>query len=711
MTRLRTRVRTPASGRRLRATQHRVAATEPSHIDAPRGARLVRHAAMVAIYYAAALRLTDAFISGAVFPRALATSSAILLSALLVTPWARWWSVLSATLLVHWIASSARGVSSLAIFASFAMSALTAAAVAAVSRRFIDVEAGLGRLRAMTLFLSVALTLPFASVAPAIWLGFDASLGVRGSSNGWATWLVASLGYALAFFTVTPVALAGYESLRRGTPRDHEHTPPGQRLNRVALLSAAIAALSFVALGAPPVIAQGALAVIAPLPLVIYAAARLGVGGAAWALLLVAGVALHHATRDSDPVFDTTFQVGVLSLQLLSVALGAPLLLLGAVAEERRRFSQGLAGSRERYQLAARVGRVFVVSGGPDGGVTEPDSALASLLGIDPLEMERPDFWSTYVHPEDRARLRAQWSAVSSDATPGTPLDFRVIARDGRVYWLRRHAVLRGTAAEGWRPLVVLSDVSALRAAEQAAEQRNRELAHVARTATVGELAAALAHEVRQPLTAILVNSQTASRLLDSRAPDLSSVRDILHQLAEDSRRAGDVIQRIRTFARKGEPQRGPLDLNAAIRDAVQLARHEALRRRVTVHTALSHGPLIVVGDRVQLQQVALNLLLNALDAVSECENASERIVDVESQRSGPHTAMFIVRDTGPGVAIDRREAIFAPFVTSKSHGLGMGLAVSRTIVEAHGGIIWCDRAPSGGAAFMVAIPLDPSRP
>jgi two-component system, LuxR family, sensor kinase FixL len=240
-----------------------------------------------------------------------------------------------------------------------------------------------------------------------------------------------------------------------------------------------------------------------------------------------------------------------------------------------------------------------------------------------------------------------------------------------------------------------------------AAAQRSRELAHVARTSIVGELAAALAHEIRQPLTAILINSQTAMRVLDAQPRDPDAVREILYQLAADGRRASEVIQRIRAFAKKGDVERGPLDLNAILREAVQIVRHDTIRRRIEIRFALTPDSLIVVGDRVQLQQVVLNLVLNALEALADRPPDSERRVLIETARTATHTAIITVRDTGPGIARERQAAIFEPFITSKLNGLGVGLSISRTIVEAHGGVIWCESDPTvGGAAFIVAIPL-----
>ena len=226
----------------------------------------------------------------------------------------------------------------------------------------------------------------------------------------------------------------------------------------------------------------------------------------------------------------------------------------------------------------------------------------------------------------------------------------------------------------------------------------------------VGELAAALAHEIRQPLTAILINSQTAMRVLDAQPHDPEAAREILQQLAADGRRASEVVQRIRAFAKKGDVERGPIDLNTLLREAVQLVRHDTIRRRWNSFR-LAHESLIVFGDRVQLQQVALNLVLNALEALSDRPQGPERLVLIESARAATHTAIITVRDTGPDCP-ERQAAIFEPFITTKPNGLGVGLSISCSArLYGHGsGRVLAEILRLGAAAFMVAIPLGNSR-
>lgn len=667
---------------------------------------------MVAVYYVVALRFTDEFVSSAMFPRVFPTSGAILLAALLVTPPLQWWTILGAALVAHWTALAARGGLTAAILVSFTVTATCAAASALLLRRQSDRAPTLDRVRAAAPFLIVVVGVPLVCVlGSGLWLGDRLSWLVDPGflrSAGWVQWLVASLGTSLAYLTVVPLALAAYEFVNNARIGADDTEAPRPRLSRAALLGAAIAVATFVAFAIPSPGMPGLLAVALSLPLLLIAAVLFHLTGAAWALLIVTLLILRHVAGDSGPTAGTGPDVVVLPVQVVLLALGAPLLLLGASTEERQRANHRLLKSDERNLLAARGAHAFVVSYDPGTGLVEPDPVLGALLGVTPRELEHPDWWWRHVHPDDVPALRGHWAARPADAAAArVPLDFRMIASGGRVLWFRNHSVVRRLGEFQSQLLVTLADVTELRAAESIAEQRNRELAHVSRTATVGELAAAMAHEIRQPLTAILVNAQTATRLLDGRPDDQEAVREILRHIAADGRRAGDVIQRMRAFARKGEVEREPVDLNAAIRTAVQFVGHDTIRRRVDVQLALAPEPLVVIGDRMQVQQVMLNLVLNALEAIAEGDPAAERVITISSARSAPYGATVTILDTGPGIPEDRREAIFAPFVTSKPRGLGMGLAISRTIVEAHGGMIWCETNPSGrGAAFVIALPL-----
>ncbi|XXX80292.1 response regulator [Sorangium sp. So ce134] len=243
------------------------------------------------------------------------------------------------------------------------------------------------------------------------------------------------------------------------------------------------------------------------------------------------------------------------------------------------------------------------------------------------------------------------------------------------------------------------------RAAEVRVQKAQDELAHLNRVSAMSELAASIAHELNQPLAAILSNAQAALRLLAHTPPDIAEARTALDDIVADDRRAGKVIQRLRAMLRKGELSVAAQDLNELVREVARLMASAALLAGTTVRLELAPGLPPVRGDGVQLQQVLVNLLTNALDAVSR-RPPEVRLVVVRTLPAGEGRVELSVADSGEGVPPADLERIFEPFFTSKAQGLGVGLAISRSIVEAHGGRLWAERSAGEGATFRCALPV-----
>ncbi|MGH7309470.1 MAG: sensor histidine kinase, partial [Candidatus Rokuibacteriota bacterium] len=252
--------------------------------------------------------------------------------------------------------------------------------------------------------------------------------------------------------------------------------------------------------------------------------------------------------------------------------------------------------------------------------------------------------------------------------------------------------------------VVFHTDVTERKRIELEAQRSRQELAHFTRVSTMGELTASLAHELNQPLTGILANAQAARRFLDASPPDLGEVQEILGDIIEDDKRAAEVIQRLRDFLRKGESQQLPLDLNAVIGDVAKLVSSDAVIRNVTLTLVLDPDLPIVIADRVQLQQVILNLLINGMEAMGD-NAGGERPLVVRTECTEAQEVHVSVRDAGPGLRDGTQEIIFEPFYTTKPAGMGMGLAIARSIIEAHEGAIWAVNNPTRGAAFHFTIP------
>lgn len=249
------------------------------------------------------------------------------------------------------------------------------------------------------------------------------------------------------------------------------------------------------------------------------------------------------------------------------------------------------------------------------------------------------------------------------------------------------------------------------RRAELDAQRRREELTHMTRVATMGELTASLAHEINQPLAAILSNAQAAQRLLDAGGVDAAEMKDILADIASDDQRAGEVIRRMRALLRKGESSPSDVDVNEMVGEVVGLVRGEMILQDVSLVLELDSEPQLVHGDRVQLQQVLLNLMVNALDAMKEASGGNRRLV-VRTEAAEPRSVRVSVQDGGVGVPSDRLEQVFEPFVTTKPHGMGLGLAICRSIIQAHGGRIGSTNNADRGATFWFTLPaLEEAKP
>jgi two-component system, LuxR family, sensor kinase FixL len=269
--------------------------------------------------------------------------------------------------------------------------------------------------------------------------------------------------------------------------------------------------------------------------------------------------------------------------------------------------------------------------------------------------------------------------------------------------WFELSAVPLHRAAGG--AVIASREITDWKRAEVEAQRSREELAHFTRVSAMGALAASLAHELNQPLTGILSNAQAARRFLQVVPPDLAELHAILTDIIEDDKRAGEVIERLRELLRKGDSHASALDLNALVRDVARLLHSDALIRNVRIQLVLAARSPTVVGDRIQLQQVMLNLLVNAMDAMAGCEQ-ERRVVTVETATSEDGVARVSVRDAGVGIESGMMDRIFEPFYTTKPQGMGMGLSITRSIVEAHGGRIWALNNPNGGATFGFTVPL-----
>jgi PAS domain S-box-containing protein len=378
------------------------------------------------------------------------------------------------------------------------------------------------------------------------------------------------------------------------------------------------------------------------------------------------------------------------------------------IALERDRALAALQRSEERYRaLATQVPAMTWVA--DSRGTTTIVSANAEQLTGSPTEelaAGGKDAWFARVHPDDVATVRGRYAALEFQQEP-FDVEYRLRHHDGHWIWVHDRAVCTDAGGGIVHFAGVLTDITARKHAELEVQQQRQLLAHLTRVATLGELSGALAHELNQPLTSILSNAQAALRLLDQAPVDLAEIRAILGDIADEDRRAGEVIRRLRALLRRGETARQLLDVNEVTSDVLRLARSELIGHGVTVSVQLATGLPKVRADRVALQQVLLNLILNACDAM-RLEDPLRRELTVASTLDGDSGVRVAVVDRGAGLPSDGAECLFEPFFTTKEHGLGLGLVICRSLIASHGGRLGAVDNPDRGATFWFTLPTEP---
>ncbi|PYL51505.1 MAG: hypothetical protein DMF32_00790, partial [Verrucomicrobia bacterium] len=376
-------------------------------------------------------------------------------------------------------------------------------------------------------------------------------------------------------------------------------------------------------------------------------------------------------------------------------------------AEEQLRMSEAtLRESKEHIDLATKAAGLVVWTWDiprDEFWVSSKDRALFGFSQTEKLTAERI---RSVVHPEDRQLLRQQ----SEDALrTGREIEnqYRVLLPDGRVRWVMRLGRVEFDAdGKPLRERGILMDISERKQAELEAARQRHDLAHLARVTTLGELSSSLAHELTHPITAILINAQAAQRFLDSDDVDLKEVREILNDIATEDQRAGEVIHRLRSLLKKGEPQKHcNVNPNEVVQDVLKLVRNDLINQNVTADTDLAQNLPSIIGDRVQLQQVLLNLVLNACEAMADCAS-SERQLLIASKLE-KNAVQVSVTDRGVGIPEKKLEQVFERFFTTKKEGMGLGLSICRSIIDAHEGKIWATNNADRGATFYFSLPID----
>jgi PAS domain S-box-containing protein len=563
---------------------------------------------------------------------------------------------------------------------------------AAATLRHAGFEAGLRGIRdvvpllAVTIIGSGFMACGFVSVYAAAdvvpWSGFP--------DAAYHYWI----GDVIGILVVAPPLLILNRPIEHSAPAGQDH--PWLELSEIVAQAASIVlalALVFSRVGGDH---PFGLFYVLFLPL-IWIATRRGLAGASWAVLgiqvgLIAGLELQD-------LWGATLR----AFQLLMLALATTGLMLGAVVSERHRLSRALAESEGHRRAILNTARDGVLTIDGRGRIWTINPAVERLFGRPSHLLKGHDIREFLDGvPDLLARMRrvACSRAVETSA-------WELVGRRaaGEVFPIEL-SIGRCDLPGPEQYTLVIRDITLRRKVEARAREHQAELAHISRVTLAGEMAAALAHELSQPLTAIAAYARGCLRLLAGTAPEPAILREGVLEVVQQAERAGDVLGRLREFVRGGAWQRGFVDARPIIDAAVGLARVEATQHEIEIEARIEPNLPFVLADHIQIEQVLLNLLMNAIDAIVAAKSHKKSII-VAARRKGDRAIEISVADSGPGVAAEEAGRLFEPFMTTKALGMGMGLAISRSIVESHGGSLRMVQGVGSGAIFAFDLPTD----
>ena len=657
--------------------------------------------ALVAVSYYLACRLGFLLRFSPATTSVLWPPNSILTAAFLILPQRRWWLCLAFVFPAHLLVELQAGFPLALVLALYVTNCSEGLLAASIVRRLSDAAARFDSLeRALALIAGAVVISPFLTS-----FGDAAAVHLFRGEPYWTVWGRRLLSNGIAGLTVVPsavsLAIVGWTWIQ---------SAPARRK-----LEAASLALSLVAVGRVVFVGPAERGFDLPgapytslsflLPLLLWAAVRFGVAGASLSHLAMVLLASWTATKGFHPLGSLPAPTGVLAMQVFLLVIGIPLTILAALVEEKRRVELALRENLGFETMLSEISRTFVPFGSDrlDAAFESALARLGASLQVDRVVLSRVEGakeWS--------------WSPLTDSRSADEQVHTEILVVNGRTLGELSVATRNsGRALEEAVPRLrlvaaVLANALAREGAEREARKNREELAHSLRVSTIGVLASSLAHELNQPLGAIMANAETALERVQEGSASREELLEILQDVVDDDQRAGDVIARIRMMLQKEESRHVAFDIHQVVRDAAHLLRGDALAHAVTLRLNLEPGTSFLLGDRIQIQQVLVNLILNAIEATPI--GTREVVVGTSIVESAIEIS---VEDRGPGLPEGFETRIFEPFYSTKSDGMGMGLSISRSIVEAHGGRLRASNGSAGGAvfAFTLALAAHPEGP
>ena len=622
---------------------------------------------------------------------ALWPTSAILFSVLVVVPVRHWWAYILAAYFGSVINDARAGFPIAALL--FLVAGIVEILVAAVGvRRFAGGARAFESLRGVVAYIIVAVLLaPFVSAFVGAFAG--------GMENYWFYWRTWFLSEALAYLMLAPAILTWIEASRSAPGNTRR-----ERFIEALLIGGGLVAVS-VRVFYWPVSAEASIPALVylPLPFLLWAAARFGPVGLNTCVLIVACLSISGTVHGHGPFVTNSPAENVLALQLFLVTAALPLMFLAVLLAERRARTNLIRESEARFRTMADTAPVMIWMSAADKLCTFFNKGWLDFTGR-MLEQELGNRWAEGVHQDDFDRCLEIYTK-SFDARRPFSMEYRLRRFDGEYRWVLDHGVPRyGPDGTFLGYIGSAIDITEHKQAEKESARQRNELAHLSRVTALGQLSASIAHELNQPLSSILHNAEAARNMLTCEQVDVAELREICNDIVSEDRRAANVIRRLRTLFKGGEMPRQPLDMNELVRDTLALLHTELQVRHVTPVARLAPSLPLVEGGRAELQQVLLNLFMNAADAM-EGNAMHERKLVIRTDTTGRDVRIFVA-DCGPGISGADLKNIFEPFWSSKPGGMGMGLAICKSIVSAHDGSLTATNGDAGGATFCVGLPL-----